>query len=134
MQVTMIAGNVGKDAVLRRTGNGDAVLGFSVAVDNGKDKNGSKRDSTWYSCSIWGKRAESLENYIKKGTKLTLTGRVGVDVYEGRGSLTLNVNELTFQGGRKQEGDQSQGDNYGSGGRPSDDFDDDIPFAPEWRI
>lgn len=123
MQVTMIAGNVGKDAVLRRTGNGDAVLGFSVAVDNGKDKNGNKRDSTWYSCSIWGKRAESLENYIKKGTKLTLTGRAGVDVYEGRGSLTLNVNELTFQGGGQQ------GEQRGYDAPPvNDDLGDDIPF------
>jgi single-strand DNA-binding protein len=119
----MIAGNVGKDAVLRRTQGGDPVLGFSVAVDNGKDKNGNKRDSTWYSCSIWGKRAESLENYIKKGTKLALTGRVGVDVYEGRGSLTLNVNELTFQGGG-QQGEQRGYDTPPA----SDDFDDDIPF------
>jgi single-strand DNA-binding protein len=119
----MIAGNVGKDAVLRRTGNGDAVLGFSVAVDNGKDKNGNKRDSTWYSCSIWGKRAESLENYIKKGTKLALTGRVGVDVYEGRGSLTLNVSELTFQGGGQQ------GEQRGYDAPPvNDDLGDDIPF------
>lgn len=123
MQVTMIAGNVGKDAVLRRTQGGDAVLGFSVAVDNGKDKNGNKRDSTWYSCSIWGKRAESLENYIKKGTKLALTGRVGVDVYEGRGSLTLNVNELTFQGGGQQ------GEQRGYDAPPvNDDLDGEIPF------
>ena len=119
MQVTMIAGNVGKDAELRRTQSGDAVLGFSVAVDNGKDKNGNKRDSTWYRCSVWGKRAESLEAYIKKGTKLALTGRVGVDVYEGRGSLTLNVNELTFMGGGSQErsDDRQHDDGYGSGGR-----------------
>ena len=123
MQVTMIAGNVGKDAVLRRTQGGDAVLGFSVAVDNGKDKNGNKRDSTWYSCSIWGKRAESLENYIKKGTKLTLTGRAGVDVYEGRGSLTLNVNELTFQGGG-QQGEQRGYDAPAA----RDDLGDEIPF------
>ncbi len=123
MQVTMIAGNVGKDAVLRRTQGGDAVLGFSVAVDNGKDKNGNKRDSTWYSCSIWGKRAESLENYIKKGTKLTLTGRAGVDVYEGRGSLTLNVNELTFQGGGQQ------GQQRGYDAPPvNDDLGGEIPF------
>ena len=123
MQVTMIAGNVGKDAVLRRTNNGDAVLGFSVAVDNGKDKNGNKRDSTWYSCSIWGKRAESLENYIKKGTKLALTGRVGVDVYEGRGSLTLSVTELTFQGGGQQ------GEQRGYDAPPvNDDLGDEIPF------
>lgn len=124
MQVTMIAGNVGKDAELRRTKSGDAVLGFSVAVDNGKDSNGNKRESTWYRCSIWGKRAESLENYIKRGTKLALSGRVGVDVYEGRGSLTLSVNELTFMGGQ-QERQQTQ---YQEHDEPRNDINDDIPF------
>ncbi len=125
MQVTIIAGNVGKDAILRRTQSGDAVLGFSVAVDNGKDKNGNKRDSTWYLCSVWGKRAEGLENYVKKGTKLALTGRVGVNVYEGRGSLTLNVNELTFMGG----GSQERSDNRPQYDEPpSNNIDGEIPF------
>ena len=123
MQILTIAGNVGKDAVLRRTNNGDAVLGFSVAVDNGKDKNGNKRDSTWFSCSLWGKRAESLERYITKGTKMVLSGRVGVDVYEGKGSLKLSVNELTFMGGGQQ------GEQRGYDAPPaSGDLSDDIPF------
>jgi single-strand DNA-binding protein len=126
MQVTMIAGNVGKDAILRRTGNGDAVLSFSVAVDNGKDKNGSKRDSTWFNCSVWGKRAESLEAHITKGTKLTLTGRVDIDVYEGKGSLKLLVNELTFQGGGSQEREPTK---YAEHDAPArDELNDDIPF------
>ena len=43
MQQLIIAGNVGKDAVLRTTGGGDHVLGFSLAVDGGKDKDGNKR-------------------------------------------------------------------------------------------
>ena len=126
MHSTMIAGNVGKDAVLRRTGNGDAVLGFSVAVDNGKDKNGNKRDSTWFNCSVWGKRAESLEAYIKKGTKLTLSGRVDVDVYEGKGFLKLSVNELTFHGGKYQDREPAK---YAEHDAPaSDELNDDIPF------
>tara|TARA_R110000744_G_scaffold33429_5_gene78485 strand:+ start:617 stop:985 length:369 start_codon:yes stop_codon:yes gene_type:complete len=122
MQLTTIAGNVGKDAVLRRTSNGDAVLGFSVAVDNGKDKNGTKRDSTWFSCSLWGKRGESLEKYITKGTKVALSGRVGVDVYEGKGTLKLSVNELTFMGGGSQEPAQRQDQPV------RDDLNDEIPF------
>ena len=126
MQITTIAGNVGKDAVLRRTQSGDAVLGFSVAVDNGKDKHGNRRDSTWFSCSIWGKRAESLETYVRKGTNLALTGRVGVDVYDGRGSLTLNVNELTFQGGGQQS-DTSAERSSGYNAPPASDYDE-IPF------
>lgn len=118
-----IAGNVGRNAELRRTQNGDEVLGFSLAVDNGKDKNGNKRDTTWVKCSIWGKRASSLENYVRKGTKLVLTGRPGVDVYEGKGSLTLSVQELTFMGGGEQR------EQRGYDAPPAnDDFDDDIPF------
>jgi single-strand DNA-binding protein len=132
-----IAGNVGKNAELRTTQGGDPVLGFSIAVDNGKDKNGNKRDSTWVNCSIWGKRAESLQSYITKGTKLVVTGRPGVNVYEGKGSLTLSVNDLTFMGGAKQEDrgkyDQSP-EGYNAGGRPGNDIDDEIPFAAEWRI
>lgn len=118
MQMLIIAGNVGKDAVLRRTNNGDAVLSFNVAVDNGKDKSGNRRDSTWVRCSIWGKRAESLENFVKKGAKLTLTGRPGVDVYEGNASLTLSVQELTFMGGNQTREQEA----------PRADLEDDIPW------
>ena len=132
-----IAGNVGKDAVLRRTQSGTEVLGFSVAVDNGKDEQGNRRDSTWVSCSVWGKRATSLERYIRKGTKLALTGRPSVDVYEGKGQLRLSVQELTFMGGGQQEqsgGYDQSPDGYNQGGRPSSDLDDEIPFMAEWRI
>ena len=121
-----VAGNVGRDAQLRRTQGGDPVLGFSVAVDMGKDKNGNKRDAVWVNCSIWGKRAESLDTYITKGTKLVLTGRPGVNVYEGKGSLTLSVNDLTFMGGSQQRSDEDRG-GYDAP-PPRDGLDDDIPF------
>lgn len=127
MQILIIAGNVGKDAELRRTGSGDAVLGFSLAVDNGKDKNGNKRDSTWYDCSIWGKRAESLQSYITKGTKLTLTGRPTAREHNGKAYLGISVNDLTFMGGNggQQRNYQApQSDNH----PPVRDLDDEVPF------
>jgi single-strand DNA-binding protein len=117
-----IAGNVGKDAVLRNTQGGDPVLGFSIAVDGGKDKNGNKRDSIWVQCNIWGKRAESLSNHISKGTKLVVSGRPGVDVYEGKGRLTLSVQDLTFMGNAKERTDQEPQTNSRA------DLDDEIPF------
>lgn len=132
MQQLTIAGNVGKDAVLRSTQGGDKVLGFSLAVDNGKDKNGNKRDATWYDCSIWGKRAESLERHITKGTKLVLTGRPTARAHEGKAYLGISVNELTFMGGGDSSQDSGQG-GY-SGGPTSRDLEDEIPFAPEWRV
>jgi single-strand DNA-binding protein len=122
-----IAGNVGRDAQLRSTQGGDPVLGFSVAVDMGKDKNGNKRDAVWVNCSIWGKRAESLQSYIRKGTKLVLTGRPGVNVYEGKGSLTLSVNDLTFMGGSQQQRSDDDRGGYDEP-PPRDDLDDDVPF------
>lgn len=125
MQTLTIAGNVGKDAVLRRTQGGDAVLNFSLAVDNGKAKDGTKRDSTWFDCSIWGKRAESLESYITKGAKLVLRGRPTARAHEGKAYLGITVDDLTFMGG-------SQGGNSGGGydQSPAQDkqLDDEIPF------
>lgn len=138
MQTLIIAGTCGRDAVLRRTGNGDAVLGFSLAVDNGKDKNGNKRDSTWYDCSVWGKRAESLERYITKGSKLALTGRPTAREHEGKVYMGISVNELTFMGGGSDNlgGGNSQQPNsggydqspegYNSGG--GRDLNDEIPW------
>ena len=127
MQKLTIAGNVGKTPELRNTGNGDAVLGFSLAVDNGKDASGNKRDSTWYDCSIWGKRATSLQNHITKGTKLVLTGRPTVRAHDGKAYLGISVNELTFMGGggNSDAGGQSGGYSAPAGGG---DMDSEIPF------
>lgn len=150
MQLLVISGNVGKDATLRQSGSDD-VLSFSLAVDNGKDRNGNKRDSTWYDCSLWGDRAKKLERHITKGSKLTLQGRPTVREHNGKAYLGITIDQITFQGGGSRDnGDQgsysqqsggndrgyqappSQG--YGAGGRPSgDDLGSEIPFAAEWR-
>lgn len=122
MQTIMIAGNVGKDAELRQTPQGESVLGFSVAVSNGKDK-----PATWYDCSVWGKRADSLKNYITKGTSLAITGRPTAREYQGKVYLGVSVDQLSFLGGKRSESQAAQG-------RPSSgDYDDVIPFAPEFR-
>jgi single-strand DNA-binding protein len=142
MQKLIIAGRVGKDAVLRRTQSGDAVLGFSLAVDNGKDRDGNKRPATWFDCSIWGKRAESLERYIVKGMCLTVEGRPMAREHDGKAYLGCSVQELSFQGGAAGSGGQSRDDGgygggqdsyggnqssgYGSGSQSIDD--DEIPF------
>lgn len=135
MQKLIIAGTVGRDAELRRTQGGDPVLGFSVAVDNGKDRDGNKRDATWYDASLWGKRAEALERHITKGLRVTLEGRPTAREHNGKVYLGISVNDLTFQGGGEQRsagGYDNSG--YGAGGQPSNggynDLEDGIPFLP----
>ena len=98
MQILHIAGNVGNVKDLKEVG-GDKVLNFSLAVDNGKDSSGEKRDATWYDCALWGKRAEALAPHITKGSKLALSGKPGARAHEGKAYLSLTVNELTFMGG-----------------------------------
>lgn len=152
MQQLTIAGNVGKEPTLRRTQGGDPVLSFSLAVDNGKDKQGNKRDATWYDCSLFGKRAEALERHISKGSKLVLTGRPTVRDHDGKAYLGINISELTFMGGGERgeaqgmNGDPStfQGGSsgYGAGGSGNSGYGggygdvdgDSIPFRYEWRI
>lgn len=127
MQILTIAGTVGKDAVLRNTQGGEAVLNFSLAVDNGKDAQGNKRDATWYDCSIWGKRATSLQNHITKGGKLTLSGRPTARAHDGKAYLGITVNDLSFQGGGQRQDGEPLGSHQDNG--PSrNDMDDEIPF------
>jgi single-strand DNA-binding protein len=134
MQQLTIAGNVGKDPVLRTTQGGDNVLGFSLAVDNGKDANGNKRDATWYDCALWGKRATALQGHISKGTKLVLTGRPTVREHEGKAYLGISVDGLTLLGGKPDGGEQrgyDQSPQSGQGapsGGDRNDMDDNIPF------
>ena len=130
MEMIIIAGTVGKDAELRRTSNGDAVLGFSVAVDQGKDKNGQKRETKWYDASLWGKRAESLQSYITKGTKLTLQGRPTAREHQGKVYMGIAVNDLTFMGGSQRDTSQQDRGSYQEplGADYSGDLDDEIPF------
>jgi len=129
MNTTIIAGTVGKNAELRQTQSGDAILNFTVAVDNGKDRDGNKRDATWFDCSVWGPRANSLQPYISKGAKLVLSGRVGAREYNGKAYLQLNVREINFMGGCKQ----SNNNDYNQSPHPQAQaqggiMDDEIPF------
>jgi single-strand DNA-binding protein len=129
MQNLTLAGTVGRDAELRQTQGGDPVLSFSIAVDNGKDANGNKREATWFDCSIWGKRATALQGHITKGSKLTVTGRPTAREHNGKVYLGCSVNELTFMGGGNRDSQtQPQQSTPAGGYDPRDDLQDDVPF------
>ena len=133
MQNLTIAGNVGNVKDLKDVG-GDKVLNFSIAVDNGKDKQGEKREPTWFDCALWGKRAESLAPYITKGSKLVVSGRPGARSHENKAYLQVTVNELSFMGGGEQRGatqeqaSARQSDTKSNYARESYDLTDDVPF------
>ena len=61
---------IGKDAEVRYTQNNDAVVSLSLAFNYGKKDQTGKRPTQWVDSSFWGKRAEALAPYLRKGTQI----------------------------------------------------------------
>lgn len=69
----ILVGNVGRDPEMRYTPNGSAVTTFSVAVSDGF---GDRKKTIWFRVSAWEKLAETCNNYLKKGSKVLVEGRI----------------------------------------------------------
>ena len=123
MKSLTIAGRLTKDAVTRESGS-DKVTGFSVAVD---DRSNKEKSTLFFDCSMWGKRGETLTQYLTKGTSVTVAGDLGTREYEGKTYLTMRVNDVTLQGG-KPSGEVSQSSDYNKTASPSYAEDSDLPF------
>jgi len=74
----MIIGNLGRDPEMRYTPNGQAVTQFTVAVNrNYKDANGEwKEETEWFRVVAWGPLAERTAEYLRKGRKVYVEGRL----------------------------------------------------------
>lgn len=126
-----VAGNIGKDAELRHLPNGDPVVNFSVADSQGRDKG-----TIWWRCQLFGKRAESLHQYLTKGQQVTVSGSVSERKYTDNSgvektSMEIRVNDVALQGGRRDEAAPAPAPRPAPAppaGRGFDDMDDDIPF------
>jgi single-strand DNA-binding protein len=81
----ILVGNLGKDPEMRYTPNGQAVTNFNVAVnDSYTSSSGERVERTiWVRVSTWGKQAESCNQYLKKGRKVLVEGRLVVDASTG---------------------------------------------------
>lgn len=86
----IIAGNVGRDPEMRYTPSGQAVTSFSVATSRSyTGSNGQQvKETIWFRVSAWGKLAETCSQYLKKGSKVLVEGRMNADG---------NGNPRTFQ-------------------------------------
>lgn len=130
MQQITIAGRIGKDAMVRQTRDGNSVAGFSVAVDT---RRGQERVTTWFDCSLWGRRGEALAQYLTKGTSVAVSGELGTREHEGRTYLQVRADQVTLLGGRGGGGgDDSHSPQPGpqSGGASSAPLDDDFDSLP----
>lgn len=126
MNSISVSGRLGKDGELKTIGQGTQVLNFSIADDVGF---GDKKTTQWFNCAIFGKRAEALAKYLKKGMNVTAIGEFKVRQYQKNDgtqghSLEINVDRLAMQSRVEQQ--QSAGGGFGD--EPSFDNADEIPF------
>ena len=151
----ILLGNVGKDPEIKALPSGQPVANFSIATsDRYKDQQGNFQDRTeWHNITAYGKLAEIVRDYVKKGNKLYIEGRLTTRSWDDKDTqkkvyrTEIVVADLSLLSGRDDQG--GGGGNYqqrsaapastpSSGGydqRPSNSYedssqitDDDIPF------
>ena len=145
----ILLGNVGKDPEIRSTPGGTMVANFTLATsDRQKDAQGNWQDRTeWHNLVAFSRTAEIIRDYVKKGSKLYIEGKIQTRSWDDKESgakryrTEIIVNDMSLLSGREE----GSGGGYNRAGsstsfdqRPpagSDDFaqsteisDDDIPF------
>ena len=129
----IIIGSVGKDPEVRATASGDCIVNLSVATsESWKDKQGNKQESTeWHRVSAFGKLAEIIRDYVVKGSKVYIEGKIKTRKWqdkEGKDQYTTEIvaNELQMLDSRGQAPQQAAQAPQQPQEAPS--FNDDIPF------
>lgn len=103
--IIAISGRLGRDAEVRYLPDGTSVTSFAIADDQYMSKD--KKKTTWWDCSLFGKRGETLGQYLTKGSNVTVFGEASLDKYLGKDGIErtigkVRVNNLTLQGGGQQ--------------------------------
>lgn len=139
LNILIIQGNLTREFEIKYTTNGKAVAQSAVAVNRKwKDESGAEREEcTFVDCTAWGRAAEVLAQYTRKGHAVLLTGRLKQDQWEDkqtgqkRSKLAMVIESFSFlnnkDGGERQESPKA--------GEPSSRHrdeqppeDDDTPF------
>ncbi len=142
----VVVGRLTKDAELKYTNGGSAVTKFSIAVNRSK-KDGDQwvDEASFFVFLLWGRRGESLNQYLQRGTRLAVTGELRQDRWEQDGQqrsrVFIHANNVQLlgsrensNGGNNQNNSNQSNQSYkkpaqnpqGSGGNGN--FEDDIPF------
>jgi single-strand DNA-binding protein len=138
----ILVGNVGRDPEMRYTPSGQPVTSFSVATNRQYTSNNGEqvKETVWFRVTTWGKQAETCNQYVKKGSKVLVEGRLTADAATGgpriwndqggspRASFEVTASTVRFLSSKGEGGDgggSSGGGDAGFVGAPSED---DIPF------
>lgn len=101
-----IMGRLTADPEITSTTGGTTIARFSVAVDRRFAKEG-QQTADFFPCVSWGKQAEFCEKYLKKGTKVVISGMMNLDLVQKDGKNVtypkISVREIEFAESKKTE-------------------------------
>ena len=140
-QSITVIGRLGRDPEMRYLPNGDPVTSFNVATDRVyNDRSGQKvSETTWFRVSVFGKSAESANQFLSKGKMVLVEGRLRVDPKSGGpstytrqdgtvgASFELQANTVRFLSPKNEGGSSPVSDGGGDEAGPSSGGED-IPF------
>ena len=142
----ILVGNLGRDAELRYTPGGAPVATLNLATTEvWNDKGGQKQEKTeWHRVVLWGKSAESLNEYLVKGKQIYVEGRLQTRQWDDKDGTKRYTTEIRgdrvvlLSGGGGGMGGGGRSSNRAAGSAPQDEptggemgaelNDDDIPF------
>ena len=110
----MLLGNLGADPELRYTQSGSAVLNMRVATtESYLDREQVRKERTdWHNVVIWGKRAEGLAKFLRKGMSIFIEGSLRTSSYEKDGEkryrTEINAVNVLLPGGGGEPGRREQ--------------------------
>ncbi len=135
----ILMGNLTRDVEMRTTAGGQSVANFSLAVSRSwRGQDGQQQDQTSFiNCVAWGKTGEIIEQYVKKGNALLVSGRLDQRSYEDkdgnkRQAVEVVVEDFNFVSGRGDDSgsDYSRPSSSSSSKKPQDVVVDDIDDKP----
>jgi single-strand DNA-binding protein len=140
----MLIGNLGADPEIRHTPSGAAVANFNMATSRSWNKDGKWEEKTdWHRIVAWDRLAETCQQYLKKGSKVYIEGRIETrswdDASTGQKRYMTEViaNQMIMLdpppggGGVRRGAARPAEQAAGNGGEyefPETDYDDDLPF------
>ncbi len=144
-QKIVIVGRLGRDPEMRYMPDGTAVTNINVATDRrwtDKATGQLVSETTWFRVSVWGRQAETTNQYLSKGKLVLVEGHLRPDPQTGSPrtytrqdgsvgtSFELTAEVVRFLSGRDDDGGSSSYDDSGfqGGGKPAAQEEDDIPF------
>lgn len=143
-QKIIVVGNLGGDPEMRYMPDGTAVTNFSMATSRRWTDGGTgepREETTWFRVSVWRKQAETVNQYLSKGSKVLVEGRLRPDTSGGPRTFTrhdgtvgasfeITADTVRFLSTREEDGSYAAGGDAGEQAAPAAAAaeEDDIPF------